>query len=735
MGDRHRKSKRAEAWIKDKNPLRKKTKPGQTVDTPQQHDGPNLSWSDNLAAQYSIPAPPPPHSMRQPCDADGNYTGPEYFFDEKTRALQRRMSENQASGHRDFSNTSSTVVQVEAFYNDTDENDELQQPSHAMVPWRPFVTNPDPLDDQTQINANPPDDAERAQQLSQIETYLLGTKQRNVELAGPESESAVNAIMRILAYYEQRSLSWKDPQKELATTAGRRTENVKALDELRATNTTLLDNNKKLVAENKRVEESHFRLENKIMGMDAEIKRQKATIDYDAQEYNKQIAQLKFQNSQLESSHTARLRNNDNAKQAEIDAIKRMHEELLRKTKNDAASARYEAQQRQDSDRKAIEELKGRIEGVNRDWRRSYDAWMVEKRDMQHQLKIATSTADTRVQENDEKWERKVYNERKDREDQVKSLQCEVTRLNKIIDDEKSNKEAALRSQERKLKEQHQEETVELRTVIEDFKVASSRREHFKGLTDSEMAAHYKRLANNIEDVSRMEWDFSKEQKWPLTESRMREHSNNTRKLKQQIIQHTLWSLLFEHIFRSPFCIMGGDVRKLDAEFAEIYSSGASSFHWPEVSVDIERSRFETAKAFLDAIESSAGVSPAKQTIDESITTTIDESITTTMNAICGALVDVAKVQTRDRKGLEGVVRFAVKIWLESCSQRYRLIVVLPEVHRHILTPGFVENGGLRLVVRPDVKRYGDSHGKDLMRGESLAGWKGLSETYSADYQ
>jgi hypothetical protein len=110
--------------------------------------------------------------------------------------------------------------------------------------------------------------------------------------------------------------------------------------------------------------------------------------------------------------------------------------------------------------------------------------------------------------------------------------------------------------------------------VIEDFKSSSARREHFKGMTDSQAAAQYKRLANSIDEFSRIEWERNKEHTWPVPDKDMGRLARNTRKLKQHIIQNTLWLLLYDHIFQSPFKILGIDGEQDDKEWIPIYSSG-----------------------------------------------------------------------------------------------------------------------------------------------------------------
>ncbi|KAH7085512.1 hypothetical protein BKA63DRAFT_19165 [Paraphoma chrysanthemicola] len=691
--------------------------------------GTDLSSNDMVSSQIRDP-PPAPQVI--PYDSEGRHVGESYIYSNVTKGLIKcQPTESHASGQRDVSNGSTQVHTGTVWYGerdigeDGDEDDGDQsdtKPSYVPLVRRPLNMSPVVRPSDMSIQTKSPSDAERLQQLLHIERNVFGTLQNHPELQKPEDGTAEKALVRILDDYERLSKPGVGSQSQMGSPFSNSAEIIQQHDQLRMANTSLQDERNELRENYAKLKASESRLQDKIVKMDGDYKALQKSSGQDAEAFNRHIANLRFQMTELEGSHSAKIRKDYNVKQSELDAMKRMYEESLRKMKELATNVEREALRRQESDNKTIEQLNRKYDGTVGDWRARYVALEERKNDLEHRLNAAKAEGDTRVRETEEKWERKIQKTLKDQEAYVSNLQLEITRLNKIIEDERCVKDNELRSQEKKLKERHEEETVNLRTVIEDFKVASSRREHFKGLTDSEMAAQYKRLANNIEDVSRLEWDYLKEHQWPLTDSRMRELSKNTRKLKQQIVQHAVWMCLFDYIFCSPFRVMGEDGRELDTSFASIYSSGASSYHWPDVPSGIERTRFEAAKAFLDAIDPSAGDSVAKKSFEVSIIATMD--------AICRSLVQVATVQAKDRKRLEGVVRSAAKIWLESCSQRYRLIVVLPEGSSRILTSAFIDDDPLSLVVRPDVKRYGDSHGKDLMRGEPLAGWKSFTENY-----
>jgi len=114
-----------------------------------------------------------------------------------------------------------------------------------------------------------------------------------------------------------------------------------------------------------------------------------------------------------------------------------------------------------------------------------------------------------------------------------------------------------------------------------------------------------------------------------------------------------------------------------------------------------------------------------------SVNESFERSVRAVVNTIVRTLDRVAIVQAESRVSLETMVHLAAKIWLESCSQRYRIIVVISNGSGDVLSSTDEVDAPLRLVIRPDLKRYGDSQGKHLTRGEPVAGWKSLTEIYS----
>ncbi|KAH8727124.1 hypothetical protein GQ44DRAFT_825222 [Phaeosphaeriaceae sp. PMI808] len=684
-----------------------------------EHSG-RTNTSSSASQPYTpLPAPPPPqiqntsvYHKERSFDDDGNYTGPEYVS--MDGVLHKKFTETPAVTDRNTSYGSTTVNTGSPWLDDGDDEDDENPRTESSITKIPVHSNL-PLSMissshtvGTTSKSKGSEDVDRLRQFSQIETYLYGTVKKHPELAGPENESIKDAIMRILENYEHvPASSPKDSHDSFIHSNAMREMHIK-----------IQESNALLQEKYTKLKESHEVLQNKIITMVEEEKERKGWHQDDIDQLNNQIASLKFQNSELLSSHRAKLQKDQHAQKREIEEWKAWYEVKLRESKADADSEKGNSRRECDQLRKEIGDLNMSIHA----WSNAHETLKQENRDLVTRLGNAKVHEEEKVRENDGKWERKLQKERKGHEERVKSLEAENKQLNASLQSERSHKQEELLFQKKELMQYHEKEKVELRTVIEDFKITASKREHFKGLTDSEAAAQYKRLANSIDDFSRIEWEFLKEHQWPFSDSHMRQLSKNDRKLKRQIIQNTLWFLLFEHVFKSPFRILGPGGDSNDELWTQIYSSGVSSHGWPEVPNDEERARFENAKAYKDALEPAASNSETKRGFENSTAAAVD--------AICDAISKVATVQAANSKNLENIVHSAAKIWLESCSQRYRLVVILPDGISDMLSYSNRNDGPFRVVVRPELKRYGDSQGKGLRRGEQLSGWQSQVESY-----
>jgi hypothetical protein len=132
--------------------------------------------------------------------------------------------------------------------------------------------------------------------------------------------------------------------------------------------------------------------------------------------------------------------------------------------------------------------------------------------------------------------------------------------------------EKELRKQEESLKVQNEQEQYRLRSAVEDLKGALVVKEQFKGLADSDITSRFTKLAQEVEDFARLEWDPEREVHW--SEQLQQLHPRNTRKLKQAIVRNSVWIGLCGLVFRSPFEMFAEEegYMELNKQWIDIYT-------------------------------------------------------------------------------------------------------------------------------------------------------------------
>jgi hypothetical protein len=144
--------------------------------------------------------------------------------------------------------------------------------------------------------------------------------------------------------------------------------------------------------------------------------------------------------------------------------------------------------------------------------------------------------------------------------------------------EEQRRLDAELSKQADVLREQHLHEQYKLRSDVEDLKGALAVKKHFKGLADADLSRRFEILARNVEDFSRLKWDLLQEGDW-WGQQLEQLNKRNPRRLKQHIVQNSVWISLREHIFLSPFRLFAAEEgwKELDKNWTEIYGLSKSS--------------------------------------------------------------------------------------------------------------------------------------------------------------
>lgn len=175
------------------------------------------------------------------------------------------------------------------------------------------------------------------------------------------------------------------------------------------------------------------------------------------------------------------------------------------------------------------------------------------------------------------RWEEATKAEHRDREveleGKIKELKDEIEKLK----NEFSAKTDEMRKVfEAKEKERHQREMARIeqyRLDNEALKGELVKREHFKGLSDPEIYTNFKKLAGEVDSFSRLPWEKRMEASWPLSDSSLR-RSDNPRRLKQYIVQSSIWFILHKMIFRSPFEIFGDEGQRMHHDWTGTFGEG-----------------------------------------------------------------------------------------------------------------------------------------------------------------
>ena len=129
------------------------------------------------------------------------------------------------------------------------------------------------------------------------------------------------------------------------------------------------------------------------------------------------------------------------------------------------------------------------------------------------------------------------------------------------LERERAEEEARLKTEFKVKKAQlemaHAEEKERLRKDVDEYSAALLARDDFKPTPDNEIKARFLDLVQDVDDLARLEWKVNQKE-W--TSQVLRRLSPTQRLLKKQILQDSIWVILHEYIFCSPFRILGRKV-------------------------------------------------------------------------------------------------------------------------------------------------------------------------------
>jgi hypothetical protein len=251
-------------------------------------------------------------------------------------------------------------------------------------------------------------------------------------------------------------------------------------------------------------------------------------------------------------------------------------------------------------------------------------------------------------------------------------------------------------------------------------------RTNFKILTDREISQRFTSLVNEVDDVSRAAWDKRKEPNWPFAEKLLRQTLNGTnyRELTQQIIQNSIWLILFERIFSTPFKVFGDEGEYLQQMWIGEFGTGITCFRdleietkrsqvlddgskaiegWPKPTERAERWRYEKIES-----KTQEGYSADKNHRAKSYDDYLAETVRCIEEAMFRVATDVNKETITDFVGV------AADLWLEVGRQRCRVLISMPRFTENLLGARRKDSATIELIVKPQILRFGTSAGLDL---------------------
>ncbi|KAH6663360.1 hypothetical protein B0J14DRAFT_609299 [Halenospora varia] len=268
------------------------------------------------------------------------------------------------------------------------------------------------------------------------------------------------------------------------------------------------------------------------------------------------------------------------------------------------------------------------------------------------------------------------------------------------------------------------------RHTVETLKEALVTRDNFSAMSDHELKERFKDISVELDEVARIEWDKGLERSWPFSIQYLKK-GGNERRTKKTLIQNTLWVILYESIFYTPFRFLGREGKALEDKWRDKYGearnhAGALA-HCPRASKESEKWRYETMKSCVEATGRRLDEGDANYSIQQSY----EQSLVDVRNDILQELGKVAQVSGGKRQSIEELVKKAAELWLDVGQQRYRMFLLMSDSGTEPARSKLDHTKPLTLVVVPELRRMGTALGEQLDKDELVLDCKGKFSVFS----
>jgi hypothetical protein len=143
---------------------------------------------------------------------------------------------------------------------------------------------------------------------------------------------------------------------------------------------------------------------------------------------------------------------------------------------------------------------------------------------------------------------------------------------------------------------------------------------------------------------------------------------------------------------------------------------------WPEPSFDTEKWRYETMKGCQEAMR----ISPSKYDPRIKIRNGYQTSMDHIAMNLSEAFEMITTITDEQSQGIRALSEKAAKLWISFGTQRCRLFFVLQSKKDAIETGSDDRcEAVVEFVIRPELKRVGDSDGISFVKMQTVAGCEG----------
>ncbi|KAF2729145.1 hypothetical protein EJ04DRAFT_580833 [Polyplosphaeria fusca] len=303
----------------------------------------------------------------------------------------------------------------------------------------------------------------------------------------------------------------------------------------------------------------------------------------------------------------------------------------------------------------------------------------------------------------------------RDRDDMVKQLEQQR--------ETSEASETVLRQYHKEERQKHEKELGRLVKDIQSRNKALVARETFTPIEDGQLKSSFFDIDREVDKLSRLNWSFNHSD-W--SDTLQAQISDNPKRLKKYILQDTIWAALFDDIFCSPFRVFGSEGKIIEANWSEAYGQGTANtggYTWPKPDFGAERWRYETVRQCQEIVQTTVSDYHPQVKLHHSYRAHL-ESV---QERILMQLKKVNEVDEKTRQLLRTIIDKAAKAWILFGTQRCRLVIVIHGLDSTIDSKGPEKehNGNVELVLRPELRRIGDSDGQALDKEQVVVGCEG----------